>query len=574
VQFGILGPLEVTEDGRTILVPGAKLRALLCLLVLDAGRVVPADRLIDGVWGTELPAHPANALQARLSQLRRLLGPERIDSRPSGYLLVAESSDIDAIRFETLAGQGRTALAGGNARQAAAILTEALSLWRGPPLAELADTELGRTEAIRLDELRLGVVEDRVDAELNLRRHSELVGELQAAVAEHPLRERLRGQLMIALYRSGRQAEALRAYQEGRRALVEELGIDPGPPLQQLEAAILAQDPALDLAEGPAVEQPAGRVGGTGGAGGVGVAGGAGVAETAGAAAAGAPDASGAPTRPPSARVASGGSLSSFVGRRDELVEVTKLIMAEARLVTITGPGGAGKTRLAVEVGTNLQPSVPDGVWLVELAPLSDSASLAWTVAEILGVRDAAALIRTGKGAQGRPAADERLAEYLGGKSAVLILDNCEHVVAAVAELVGTLLARCSELRVLATSREPLGVPGELQWPIPPMASPAAGVSDAEAATSEAVLLFAERAAAVQPSFVLRPDMTLAVGDICRRLDGLPLAIELAAARVKVMPIAQIAERLDDRFHLLTGGMRTALPHTPSHAAGPRRLEL
>jgi predicted ATPase/DNA-binding SARP family transcriptional activator len=536
VQFGILGPLEVREDGRAIPVPGTKLRALLCLLVLDAGRVVPAERLIEGVWGDDLPANPANALQARVSQLRRLLGSDRIQSRPSGYLLVAGSDDIDASRFQALAAQGRAALAGGDAGQAATIMTEALALWRGSPLAELADTELGRTEAVRLEELRLSIVEDRTEAELNSGRHAELVSELQAVVSEHPLRERLRGQLMVALYRSGRQAEALRTYQEGRTTLVDELGIDPGPALQQLEAAILAQDPVLDLPAERDVEQLVGAGG-----------------------ASSSSRANGASTRQQSARPAIGGSLSNFVGRRDELVQVTKL-MAQARLVTITGPGGAGKTRLAVEVGTKLQSSVPDGVWLVELAPISDPASLAWTVAETLGVRDAAAFIRTGKGPQGIPPADERLAEYLGGKSPVLLLDNCEHLVAAVAELVVTLLARCPELRVLATSREPLGVPGELQWSIPPLSSPGVGASEAEVATSEAVLLFAQRAAAVQPSFVLQPEMASTVADICRRLDGLPLAIELAAARVKVMPVAQIAERLDDRFHLLTGGVRTALP--------------
>jgi predicted ATPase/DNA-binding SARP family transcriptional activator len=494
---------------------------------------------MEGVWGNDLPANPANALQARVSQLRKILGPELVASRPAGYLLTARGDDIDASRFETLAGRGRTALASGDDRQAATILAEALALWRGPPVVDLADTELGRTEAVRLDELRLSVVEDRAEAELNMGRHAELVGELQTVVSEHPLRERLRGQLMLALYRSGRQAEALRVYQEGRRTLIDDLGIDPGHALQQLEAAILAQDPALDMPEGRGVEHLAGV--------------------PAPGEAAGVPGASDAPSGPPPARAAIGGSLSSFVGRRDEVAQVIKL-MAEARLVTITGPGGAGKTRLASEIGAKLQPSIPDGVWLVELAPLFEPASLAWTVAQMLGVRDTAAVVRIENDAQRLPAAEERLAEYLRGKAPVLILDNCEHLVAAVAELVATLLAGCPDLRVLATSRESLGVAGEVQWPIPPLGSPAAGASDAEAATSDAVLLFVQRASAVQPAFVLQPELMPAVGDICRRLDGLPLAIELAAARVKVMPVAQIAARLDDRFHLLTGGTRTVLP--------------
>ena len=439
-------------------------------------------------------------------------------------------------RFERMVVAGREAAAGGDAAAAAELLREALGLWRGPPLAEFAYDEFAQSAVVRLGEARLAAFEDRIEADLACGCHAELVGELQALVSEHPLRERLRGQLMVALYRSGRQADALRCYQEGRTTLVDELGIDPGPALQHLEAAVLAHDPALDP---PAVSRT--------------------------------DDVADVPGRPSAGRslpwAAMTGSLTSFVGRTTELVEVTKLV-GEARLVTITGPGGAGKTRLAVEVGTQLQASVPDGVWLVELAPLSDPSSLPRAVAAVLGVREPTSVAPTpGGGTEGPLRDGERLVEYLGAKNALLVFDNCEHLVEAVAGLVRRLLAHCSQLRVLATSREPLAVPGEVQWPIPPLGSPAVGASEAEVASSEAVRLFTQRAAAVQPSFILTPKTALVVADICRRLDGIPLAIELAAARVKVLPVAQIAERLDDRFHLLTGGMRTALPRHRTLAA-------
>ena len=516
MRFGILGPLSVADGERLIVVPGAKPRALLVLLVLDAGRVVPTDRLVDSLWGEQLPADPANALQALVSRLRRALdrGGELalVRSHPSGYLLAVDPEQVDAVRFERLAAEGHAALAAGRPEAAAALLAEGLALWRGPALADVAHESFAVGEVARLTELRLAAMEDRVEADLALGRHAAVVGELEALVAEHPLRERLRGQLMRALYRSGRQAEALEAYRRTRRLLGEELGLDPSPELRRLEAAMLAQDAGLD----PPAE---------------------------------------APTRPrTNLRV----PLTSFVGRDEEVARVTA-VLEDARLVTLTGPGGSGKTRLAVEVAAGLADRVPDGAWLVDLAPLRAGESVAHAVATTLGVRGG---FRAGVGPP-LPQEDEvgRLVELLEAKRLLLVLDNCEHLVDAVAGLAELLLTRCPDLRILATSREALGVGGERRWPVPGLGTPPPGLDDpGRLLEYGAARLFVERARAVAPRFELSDGGVEAVGEICRRLDGLPLAIELAAARVPALSVQAIAARLDDRFRLLTGGSRTVLP--------------
>ncbi|MET0834810.1 MAG: BTAD domain-containing putative transcriptional regulator, partial [Actinomycetota bacterium] len=522
MEFAILGPLEVRDGPAPVRVPGAKERALLADLLVNAGRVVPADRLVEDLWGDDPPGNPANTLQGRVSALRRALGPAggALVTRPPGYLLEAGPEQVDAGRFERLVAEA-TAAAAGEGPRAARQLEEALGLWRGPALAEFADQPWAQAEAARLEELRLAATEALVELRLTAGGHAGLVGELEGLVAAHPTRERLRGQLMVALYRSGRQADALGAYQQAREVLAEELGIDPSPELQRLHHQILLQDPALEAAV-PDRALPRHNL----------------------------------PER-----------LTSLVGREGELREVAKLV-EEHRLVTVTGPGGAGKTSLAVALAERLAAGYPDGVWLVELAALREPALLGEAVAAVLGLDEAA-----GTGTP-PPSRAERLASFVPDKAMLLVLDNCEHLVEACAGLARRLLEAGPRLRVLATSREVLGVPGEVVWPIPPLAVPAAA-DDTDAGTAEdarqatapealagfdAVRLFVERAASADPGFVLDAASAPVVAELCRRLDGLPLAIELAAARTRALPPVELAARLEDRFRLLAGGARALDP--------------
>jgi predicted ATPase/DNA-binding SARP family transcriptional activator len=513
MEFAILGPLEVRDGPAPVRVPGAKERALLADLLVNSGRVVPADRLVEDLWGDDPPGNPANTLQGRVSALRRALGPAggALVTRPPGYLLEAGPEQVDAGRFERLVAEA-TAAAAGEGPRAARQLEEALGLWRGPALAEFADQPWAQAEAARLEELRLAATEALVELRLAAGGHAGLVGELEGLVAAHPTRERLRGQLMVALYRSGGPpGRRLGAYQQAREVLAEELGIDPSPELQRLHHQILLQDPALEAAV-PDRALPRHNL----------------------------------PER-----------LTSLVGREGELREVAKLV-EEHRLVTVTGPGGAGKTSLAVALAERLAAGYPDGVWLVELAALREPALLGEAVAAVLGLDEAA-----GTGTP-PPSRAERLASFVPDKAMLLVLDNCEHLVEACAGLARRLLEAGPRLRVLATSREVLGVPGEVVWPIPPLAVPAAA-DDTDAGTAEdarqatapealagfdAVRLFVERAASADPGFVLDAASAPVVAELCRRLDGLPLAIELAAARTRALPPVELAARLEDRFRL------------------------
>ena len=241
MEFRILGPLEVVVDGHAVPLGGARPRAVLALLLTHPNEVVSADRLIDDLWGANPPRTAANTIQQCISQLRKQLGVDRIETRPPGYVMRVDADELDLARFESLVGRGDIE-----------SLREAIGLWRGPPLADLSYEQFAQAGIARLNEMQVVAHEKLIDRELELGRHSELVGEIERLVAEHPLRERLRAQQMLALYRSGRQAEALAAYQTARDALVDELGIEPGPGLQGLERAILQHDPALDLTVGPA----------------------------------------------------------------------------------------------------------------------------------------------------------------------------------------------------------------------------------------------------------------------------------------------------------------------------------
>jgi predicted ATPase/DNA-binding SARP family transcriptional activator len=531
MEIRLLGPLEVERQGRVVELAGRRLRLLVAVLALQAGRVVTAERLIDLLWEeASLPVDPANALQALVSRLRRALAAvgagERLVSRPSGYLLAVVADQVDALRFERLAAEGHAHLTAERHREAVTTLRGALDMWRGPALAEFAGEPVAVAAATRLDELRLGALEDRIAAELALGEHARLVGELESLVAEQPLRERPQALLMRALYGAGRQAEALAVYQRARQVLAEQAGLDPGPELRSLQQAVLAHDPSL-------------------------------------AAPTQAPGATRAAPPVPSIRRERGNlpaALTSFVGREEELGRVLELLDRQ-RLVTLTGPGGVGKTRLAVEAARRLAGDglSPNGTWLVELAGLRDNRLIPLMVLDALGVVEERPRLDAPAGTAD---AEDRLLAALELRQAVLVLDNCEHLADPVARLVERVLAACPEVRVLATSREPLRVPGEARWPVPPLPVPPPGPgSVAELADFAATRLFLERAAAATPEFAVH-DQTeaAAVAEVCRRLDGLPLAIELAAARSGALPPPQLAARLDDRFRLLTAGARTALP--------------
>ncbi|MFF7634626.1 BTAD domain-containing putative transcriptional regulator [Kitasatospora sp. NPDC008050] len=531
--ISLLGPLEVRADaadgagadsgvgggaggggaggggGDRIEVGGARLRTLLILLALEPGRVVSAESLIDGIWEQDPPMGAANALQALVSRLRRAL-PVPVESHPAGYRLVVEPDTVDVVRFERLAAAGRAALEP-DAATAARLLREALALWRGPALLEVAAADFFRGPVARLSELRVTALEDRVEAELRLGHGRELTGELAALVAEYPLRERLVGALMRALVAAGRPAEALTVYGRAREVLAEELGTDPSPELSALHTALLRGEVASPP---PQQERPRPRE----------------------------------PHAPHAPQTNLRAGLASFVGREEDLAQVRRLLGAH-RLITLTGPGGAGKTRLSVEAARPLLDRFPDGVWLVELAPLTDGADLPQAVLAALGLRE-----------QTQPSGTplDRLRGALRSRETLLLLDNCEHLIEAAAELVDRVLGECPGLRILATSREPLGLTGEALWPVRPLALPAQDAGVAEALGSPAVRLLEDRAAAAGSGFTVSELTLPAVSRICHAVDGMPLAIELAAARLRTMSAEQLATRLDDRFRLLTGGARTA----------------
>ncbi len=487
MHIGLLGELEVFDDvGNEIVVAGAKLRALLAVLALHPGRTVSVEHLVDALWGEEPPAAVRNGLQGLVSKLRRVLGSaDVVAMRGDGYVLDLPADAIDVGRFEHCVADGRATAAAGDLPGAVSLFSRADALWRGDALADFAYDDFAAAAITRLSDDRLAAIEERIELELQLGLHQRVVGELEVLVAAHPLQEVLRGQLMLALYRAGRQADALHAFQDGRRLLGEELGLEPGPALRRLESAILTHDPTLDHETSPA-QTPAAMNPGI-----------------------------------PAA-------LTPLVGRDSELRDLRQLF-AEQRLLTLVGPGGVGKTRLAIELGRSGAEGSAGGGYLVELAPVGDPAGVPAAIAAALGVPDPA-----------------RLAESIGERQVVVVLDNCEHVIGAAAEAAEGLLRQCPGLRLLATSREGLRIGGETIWPVPPLA------------TEDAVQLFVTRAEA--SGAVIEPQSEDRIADICARLDGLPLAIELAAARARAFPIAQIADRLNDRFRLLTGGSRTALP--------------
>ncbi len=508
----MLGPLEVRAgSGEIVEVGGARLRALLILLALEPGRVVTTSRLVDALWEEQVPAGATNALQALVSRLRRAVPGIVVAPHPAGYRLDLDPDAIDVRQFERLAARGRAELHNDPAA-AASTLRTALALWRGPAFADVAGAAFAREPIARLDGLRLAAIQDRIEAELRLGQAASLVAELEALIVAYPLHEPLVGQLMRALAASGRRGAALAAYEQARERLADQLGTDPSAELAEVHTALLRADP--------------GRT------------------ERA------------AATAATNLRA----ELTSFVGRDRELAEVGRLT-GTSRLTTLTGTGGAGKTRLAVEVARTRLGTMPDGIWLVELAPVSDPGEVVQAVLAVLGLRDQARLSSSRLRATEGPADPlDRLVAALAGKQALLVLDNCEQVIGAAAKVADRILGHCPGVRIIATSREPLAITGEMLWPVGPLSLPPPD-ADAAAATGYAsVRLLADRALAVRPDFRVTDRNVAAVAQICRALDGIPLAIELAAARLRAMAPEEVAARLDNRFRLLTAGSRTALP--------------
>ncbi|MFB8007453.1 BTAD domain-containing putative transcriptional regulator [Nocardia sp. NPDC056000] len=512
VRVGVLGPVVAwAEDGTSIEVGGVRVRMLLARLALEAGGAVPVGALIDGLWGEEPPADAAGALQALVSRLRRALGGAgTVELGAGGYRL--PGVEVDAERFEELVKRGRRELAAGQAESgagrgesarvraesASVALTEALGLWRGPVLGDVEDAPFVRSVAARLEDMRAGAVEDRFAAEIQVGRFAEILVDLEVEGSAHPLSERLAALRIRALAAAGRQSDALAVYEDMRERLGDELGIDPSAELRDTHLALLRGE----LESPPVRREPVGST---------------------------------LPAR-----------LNSFVGRDGELAAVARLL-GESRLVTIVGPGGAGKTRLSLEAMSRYGGGP---VFFVPLAEIGAPDQLADAVAGALDrAADGSATDKTA-----------RLAELLDVGAAVLVLDNCEHVIAAAAELAARLLDRLPQLRILATSREPLAITGEALCHLEPLAVPASVTEAAVAQRSPAVQLFLDRAVAVRPGFILDDRTFGPVVEICRQLDGVPLALELAAAKLRAMSIDQIARRLDDRFRLLTSGSRTALP--------------
>ncbi|MFC7562990.1 BTAD domain-containing putative transcriptional regulator [Actinomadura namibiensis] len=500
MRYGVLGPLAVWDaEGRPVKIPEAKVRVLLADLLVHGGRPVPACRLVEDLWAGSPPGGSANTLQTKISQLRRVLGRERVVREPAGYRLLLADGVVDALRFQELAERARAH------REPAVkgdLFADALALWRGPAYADVAEAPFARGEIIRLEELRLSVLEDQAEVRLVLGEYSALAAELGELVARHPLRERLRMAHMRALYQAGRQGEALRSFQELRRQLAEELGASPGPAVSALHEAILRQEPHL------------------------------------------APPAAGRPRR----RTNLPAPLTALIGRREAVGRVRARLDpgSTARLVTLTGLGGVGKTRLATAAARDVAGRFADGVWLVELSGLSACSTpddIAERIITTLGLCDTAAT---------EPDLDD-LVNWLGqavaDKRLLLLLDNCEHVVEAVAALAGTVLSAVPGGHLLVTSQEALGIPGEVVHPVPPLALPE-DTDPAAVARSSAVELFVERAAAAVPGFALDADNAPAVSAICRRLDGIPLALELVAPRLRTLSPEQLAACLDDRFTL------------------------
>ncbi len=507
MEFQVLGPVAIVDDQHEVVPVSTMRRRLLAALLVHAGEPVSVDSLVDLLWPAGPPAGAVASLHAHVSRLRATLrsvsagGVPALVTGPAGYQLRLDADQLDATRFERLV-QRATADPGTPA--ASEGLDAGLALWRGSAYGEFADEPFARAEATRLSELRLGAVEQRAETGLALGRHTELVAPMLRFTAEHPLRERAHAALMLALYRSGRQADALAVFRELRRRLVTDLGLEPSAALQQLEADLLAQRREIDGQPPSSPVEPERRL----------------------------PE-----------------PVTSLLGRDNDVAAVLDSLRS-ARLLTLTGVGGVGKTRLALAAAATSAGGYPDGTVLCELAAVADPEAVAPAVATTLGITQQAAAT-----------VEDSVVAGLRGRRLLLVLDNCEHVIDAAGRLAQRVAASCPQVTVLATSRQPLAIDGERRWGVDPLSA------------EVAARLFAERAAAVDPGFDGAAESD-AIAEICRRLDGVPLAIELAAARVAALGASELARRLDHRFGLLTAGPRGTGRHRTLRAVVDWSYEL
>jgi len=500
LEFRVLGQVEAFEGGRSLPLGGPKPRALLAHLLLGAGRAIGREELVDELWGDAPPPTARDSLNVHAGVLRRALG-SRLRTVSTGYLLEASPAEVDASRFEAQVAEIRRSPP--PPAEFASALAAALALWRGPVYGGIPVGPSAAAAAARLDELRLDTLEERVEADLALGRHAALVAELTGILASNPARERVAGQLMLALHRCDRSADALAVYAATCRVLDDQLGVDPSEALTQLNRAIHRGDPTL-APPGP----------------------------------------SGLPS-----------PLSRFIGRQDELARAGELL-ATVRLLTLGGVGGCGKTRLGLELARLAASAHPGGVYLVDLAPVGREASAARQLAAVLGVRER----------HGIPLPVQLATRLRRGRS-LLVLDNCEHVLEGCAELCAQLLASAAGLRILVTSREPLGIPGEVVFTVSGLDIPGADEASPAIEASDAIRLLVDRASAVRPGFSLGAEEVRVAAALCRRLDGLPLAIELAAARLSNLSLEEVAARVEERLDGLGGSRSVDTRHRTMRAS-------
>lgn len=579
VSVRLLGPLEVRVDGAVVDVGGPRARSVLALLALSAGTALTTRRLVEVLWDTAPPQAAANTVQVYVSRLRRALCPPGMESPlrtvPGGYLLALPPEAVDVLAFEGLTEQGHALLTAGDAAGAIRTLARSLALWRGPALPDLAEVAGGAAVLARVEARRLAATIDRIDADLRLGGHVRVLPELQELVRLRPLDEGLVARLMMTLYRCGRQGEALEAYTKVSRRLADELGVDPGPQLREVHGEVLRHE----LAPAPPVTAPADAL-------------------PTGTAPTGALPTGTAPTGPlptgtiptelapeadpgdasvpgtvpgatPGGRIGPGPAAfvppwGPLIGRRDELTRALELVADPAvRLVTLVGPGGTGKTRLAQELAAVLSGTATSACPEAERSP-GDGARMV-TLVGLAAVRDAGELpvevcrvLDAAPGWAGEPLLDVAV-RALAGHRAVLVLDNVEQMAdgPALGPDLDDLLSGAADLTVVCTSRSALRLRGEYLLPLEPLPLPEVGAADVDAVLrSDAVRLFRARAAAAWPSFEVTEENAPAVAQVCRMLDGLPLALELAAARIRVLPPGQMLARVGRRLQLLTGGGR------------------